>query len=190
MHTFARLALSLGLVILAAGLVGGCSDDSGGGNACVDACKKLESCNPGTTCSINTGACTGQTKQIADCINAASCADTVKCLLGPGTDQGTGQLDGSSGGCPGGDKCVTTCPQGGCTSCVSSGTCNASCETGNCPQTCAGSATCNFSCGAGGCTQTCKDAATCNMSCEAGGCTQVCATSGTCVKTCTGGGCQ
>jgi hypothetical protein len=101
----------LALALISAVACSSSSDDDGtagaaSGSACEQACQRLESCSPGTVCSIN-GACTGGNRELADCINAASCDDTAQCLLGgaggtPGVGGtpnvgGAGNLPGSGG---------------------------------------------------------------------------------------------
>ena len=93
------------------------------------------------------------------------------------------------GQCPATPQCVMECPQGGCTSCVTGGTCDPACAGGGCTQMCLGNATCNFACAGGKCKQSCRDGATCIFSCAGGGCVQVCATSSTCMKSCSGANC-
>jgi hypothetical protein len=93
------------LVLLAAPIA--CSsagDDESEGNACERACQKLEDCSPGSTCTINGNDCSGQARDVADCINEASCDQTQQCLLsGAG---GSGGGSGGSGGSGGGGDCA------------------------------------------------------------------------------------
>ncbi len=77
------------------------------GDACEQACNKLESCSPGTVCSIN-GPCTGSNLKLAECINQAACDKTSQCIFGNGGSGGTPGTGGSpnlggaggSGGAP------------------------------------------------------------------------------------------
>ena len=96
--TSARLGVTFLLAMAGFSLLACSSDgnDSGDGDACQQACSKLESCNPGTVCSIN-GPCTGQNKDIADCISKAECNQTSSCLFGGGGNPGGGGSPGSGG---------------------------------------------------------------------------------------------
>jgi len=118
-----RATLGVALLLLIVPM--GCSDDDNGGDACTKACDKIKSCNPGTTtCSI-TGACTGESKKKADCINASPCDKVVECLLGGGSDSGVGSDTGG-----GGTKCeqlAKKCPL--CTLPTLKATCNAAVAT-------------------------------------------------------------
>jgi hypothetical protein len=120
--------LLLSLAAASACSSGDDGDGPGSGSACEQACQKLEDCSPGSTCTINGNDCSGQARDIADCINEASCDQTQQCLFGG--SGGSGGSGGGSGGSGGGacadiagtyqvsgscgvDDCIVT--QTGCT---------------------------------------------------------------------------
>lgn len=177
------VAAIAGLSAAACGDDGQLSEGASGStqrDRCAEACDKLAECRPGEACVL-TGPCTGTAFTVAKCINEATCDNIDACLQ-------TGDAGIQCGN--GIAVCDQACPEGHCTSCVSSGTCAASCSGSGCAMTCAGSATCEFSCLGGGCLMSCLDGASCSMSCEGGGCSFTCATVGPCSTTCTGGGCS
>ena len=98
------------LVSAAVALVIGCSDGGDGdgtgpsGSACEQACDKLESCG-NTTCTITGNDCSGQAKEIADCINSSPCDQTQQCLFSGAGGSGGGSGSGGTGGSGGGGAC-------------------------------------------------------------------------------------
>jgi hypothetical protein len=97
-----RIFGCLMLALLVAPIACSSGDDGDAeGNACERACQKLEGCSPGSTCTIDGNDCSGQAKDIADCINSASCDETNQCLFG-GSGGSGGAGSGGSGGSGGG----------------------------------------------------------------------------------------
>ena len=83
-----RIVLAAALVFALVPLACGGDDDGGddngqgSGTVCEQACKKIESCNPGTVCQIN-GSCTDdKDKNFAQCVVEKPCDQMQSCFLG------------------------------------------------------------------------------------------------------------
>ena len=68
-----RVLTAICLCLLLAAPFAGC-----GGNACDDACDKVEEC--GGTCTVNSGTCDAKAECYASCIANATCAELVDIL--------------------------------------------------------------------------------------------------------------
>jgi len=133
----------MGFIVMAFAI--GCdSSGSSSKSKCEQACDKIVSCTPGSTCQIS-GPCTGNNLQFAECILSKSCNQLSSCILGS-NDCGDGVCNSAVG-----ETCAS-CPAdcGSCGGC-GDGTCNAAGgETcSSCPADCG-------QCPAGECEQLCS----------------------------------
>jgi hypothetical protein len=79
-------AWTLGVAILQAGC---------GKSVCDKACEKVQSCDPTMPCEGG-GNCSGTAKDLANCINAATCATLDHCVF-TNTNPDAGGTDASAG---------------------------------------------------------------------------------------------
>ena len=173
-------------ILVAMILVAACDDGAGGsGTLCDQACDRIETCSPGTTCTVQSqsGTCDAAAQQIAQCIVDAACDEVNACFTSGSCGDGT---------CAGGETtatCAQDCPAGAT---CGDGTCSGGETTATCAQDCPAGATCGDGTCSGGettatCAQDCPAGATCgDGACNGGETTASCAQDcpGAAVTTC------